>query len=189
MTAMTTEVLGLPRGRALTREDLDAMPDDGHRYELLDGILVVSPAPRLVHQQVVLMLSRVLFDACPSEFRMYFAPVDVVLAEDTVMQPDLLVAPREAFTERDLPGAPLLAVEVLSPSTRSVDLLLKKDRLRRAGCAHYWVVDPDEPSIIAWALRDGQYVEVGRAVDGATLRLTEPFDVALAPSELVRWSN
>ena len=104
MTAMTTEVLGLPRGRALTREDLDAMPDDGHRYELLDGILVVSPAPRLVHQQVVLMLSRVLFDACPSEFRMYFAPVDVVLAEDTVMQPDLLVAPREAFTERDLPG-------------------------------------------------------------------------------------
>ena len=79
----------------------------------------------------------------------------------------------------------MLAVEVLSPSTRSIDLLLKKDRLRRAGCAHYWVVDPYEPSIIAWALRDGQYVEVGRAVDGATLRLTEPFNVALIPAELL----
>ncbi|MCS3880956.1 hypothetical protein M2359_004585 [Gordonia amarae] len=53
---MTSDVLGLPRGRALTRADLDAMPDDGHRYELIDGILIVSPAPRRVHQRAVARL-------------------------------------------------------------------------------------------------------------------------------------
>ena len=53
MRAMAVETLGLPRGRPLTREDLDAMPEDGHRYELLDGVLVVSPAPRYLHQLAV----------------------------------------------------------------------------------------------------------------------------------------
>ena len=145
MTTMTTEVVGLPRGRALTRDDLDQMSDDGHRYELLDGILVVRPAPRRIHQRVSGNLHLALRAACPADLEILYAPFDVVLAKDTVIQPDLLVAPRDAYTDRDLPGAPSLAVEVLSPSTRSIDLLLKKDRLRRAGCANYWVVDPDEP--------------------------------------------
>ncbi|GAB08267.1 hypothetical protein GOARA_006_00260 [Gordonia araii NBRC 100433] len=187
MTVVTTEVLGLPRGRALTRADLDAMPDDGHRYELIDGILIVSPSPRLLHQQAVYLISHVLFDACPPDLMPLFAPFDVVLGSDTVVQPDLLVARRNAFTERELPTAPVLAIEVLSPSTRGVDLLLKKDRLRRAGCANYWVVDPDEPSVTAWALRRGEYETIGRAVGDEKLILTEPFDVALIPDELVNW--
>ena len=148
MTAMTSDVLGLPRGRALTRDDLDAMPDDGHRYELIDGILIVSPAPRRVHQRAVMRLGVLLFEACPDDAELLPAPFDVVLADDTVIQPDLLVAPDADYTDRDLPVAPMLAIEVLSPSTRGIDLLLKKDRLLRAGCAHYWVVDPDEPSTL-----------------------------------------
>ncbi|GAB11577.1 hypothetical protein GOARA_078_00260 [Gordonia araii NBRC 100433] len=181
---MTTEVLGLPRGRALTRDDLEKMPDDGHRYELIDGILIVSPAPKIKHQCVVSNLHIRLHELCPADLRVLFAPLDVVLADDTVVQPDLLVAARDAFTEQDLPGAPLVAVEVLSPSTRGVDLLLKKDRLRRAGCAHYWVVDPDEPSITAWVLRDDIYRVAGRAVGEDELRLSEPFDLSLRPVEL-----
>ncbi|QKT08751.1 Uma2 family endonuclease [Gordonia sp. X0973] len=185
MTVMTTEVLGLPRGRALTRDDLDSMPDDGHRYELLDGILVVSPAPKIRHQWALSSLYRQLDAACPDDLKVLFAPLDVVLAQDTVLQPDLLIAPRDAFTERDLPGPPVLAVEVLSPSTRSVDLLLKKDRLRRAECQHYWVVDPDGPSITAWVLRDGEYQVAGTASGDEELSLTEPFEVSLVPSSLV----
>ncbi len=185
MTAMTTEVLGLPRGRALTRDDLDSLPDDGHRYELLDGVLIVSPAPRVLHQWAIANLFSVLNEACPADCKVLTSPLDVVLAADTVIQPDLLVAPRHAFTERDLPVAPLVAVEVLSPSTRSIDLLLKKDRLSRAGGAHYWVVDPDEPSITAWALRDEAYVQVGRAVGDEELALTDPFVVSLVPSALL----
>ncbi|NMO00914.1 Uma2 family endonuclease [Gordonia sp. TBRC 11910] len=185
MTTMPTEMPGLPRGRTLVRDDLDAMPDDGHRYELLDGILIVSPAPRINHQRAIGQLFLALRAACPPELEVLFAPLDVVLAEDTVLQPDLLVAPRTAFTERDLPTAPLLAIEVLSPSTRGVDLLLKKDRLRRAECAHYWVVDPDEPSITAWTLRDGEYCTIGAAVGAQELLVDDPFVVRVVPSALL----
>lgn len=186
MTAMTTEVLGLPRGRSLTRHDLDSMPDDGHRYELLDGVLLVSPAPRIIHQQVLGKLFRLLHEsAVDGKLEVLFAPVDVLLSEDTVIQPDLIVAPRDDFTDRDLPGPPLLAVEVLSPSTRGIDLMLKKERLQRAGCPHYWVVDPDEPSITAWSLVDGAYVETARATGDAMFDVVDPLAVRLTPSSLL----
>lgn len=182
MSAVTTT--GLPFSRPLVRDDLDAMPDDGHRYELLDGTLLVSPAPRISHQDVVGNLHLLLRAACPAGLKVLVAPVDVVLADDTVLQPDLLVASREQFTERDLPGPPLLAVEVLSPSTRRVDLLLKRDRFQAAAVPSYWLVDPDAPSITVLELADGAYVEVGRATGDAVLEVALPFPVRLVPAEL-----
>lgn len=184
MTTVTTETWTLPSGRGLTCADLDSVPDDGWRYELIDGVLIVSPAPRLVHQRVVAGMYRALHAACPPGLEVLFAPLDVVLAEDTKLQPDLLVAPPTSFTDTNLPGAPVLAVEVVSKSTRGVDLLLKKDRLQRAGCAYYWVIDPDEPSILAWALVDGMYREVARATAEQTFGVTEPFAVTLVPASL-----
>ncbi|WP_342778530.1 Uma2 family endonuclease [Aeromicrobium piscarium] len=182
---MAAEMMSLPRGRPFTRDDLDAMPDDGHRYELLDGVLVVSPAPRYVHQLAVGELHLLLHAAVPEDAQVLFAPFDVVLAADTVLQPDLLVAPRDAFTERDLPTAPLLAIEVLSPSTRRFDLLLKKERLERAGCQHYWVVDPEEPSITAWKLEDGAYHQIARVIGDDRFDVAEPFAIGFAPADLV----
>src|SRR6266511_3986985 len=123
----------LPHGRPLTRADLDRMPDDGHRYELVDGILVVSPSPRRAHQRAVYRLWQLLNEACPPDFEVLGAPFDVVLADDTVMIPDVIVARRIDLTERDLPAAPVLAVEVLSPSTRRFDLMLKRSRFEAAG--------------------------------------------------------
>lgn len=187
MTAMSTEVLGLPRGRPLTRADLENLPEDGHRYELIDGVLIVSPAPRIRHQDVVGSLYRQLHAVCPPHLKALFAPVDIALADDTVLQPDLLVADRTAFTERDLPSVPLVAIEVLSPSTRRIDLLLKKERLQRAGCPHYWAIDPDEPvSATAWSLVDDTYVEVGHAAGNEPLHLDEPFEITIVPAELVK---
>lgn len=176
----------LPYGRELTRADLDKVPDDGHRYELIDGVLIVSPAPRTRHQIAVASLFIVLHGGAPAGLTTLFAPYDVVLADNTVIQPDLLVAPRDAFTESDLPAAPLLAVEVLSPSSRGVDLLLKKDRLERAGCPHYWVVDPDEPSVTAWTLVDGAYREAARAAGAESFELVSPFPVSFTPASLLR---
>ncbi|WP_454301594.1 Uma2 family endonuclease [Salana multivorans] len=175
----------LPRGRSLTRADLAALPDDGHRYELVDGVLVVTPAPRIQHQEVAGNLYAVLRAATPGDLKLLFAPVDVVLADDTVIQPDLLVAPRTAFTEIDLPAPPLLAVEVLSPSTRGIDLLLKRERLQRAGCRHYWVVDPAVPSIVAWHLVDGAYEEMARASGVEQFVVAAPFAVSLTPVSLL----
>lgn len=171
--------------KALTKDDLDRMPDDGHRYELIDGALLVTPAPAVRHQIVAANLNDLLRRACPAELLVLFAPVDVVLATDTVLQPDLVVAEREAFGERDLPTAPLLAVEVLSSSTRRIDLMLKWSRLETAGCAAYWVVDPDTPSLIAWELQDGAYVQVAKVTGDEAAHLTSPFEVTVAPADLL----
>ena len=115
---------------------------------------------------------------------MVLAPFAVALADDTELQPDLLVAARSSFTRRDLPGPPLLAVEVLSPSTRRIDLLLKRDRLQQAGVASYWLVDPDEPSVLVLELRAGAYVEVAHVRGDEALDVALPFPVRLVPREL-----
>jgi Uma2 family endonuclease len=80
---------------------------------------------------------------------------------------------------------PLLAVEVLSPSTRRIDLMLKFSRFEAAGCAAYWVVDPDTPSLIAWELRDGAYTQVAKVTGTEPARLTSPFDVSVVPADLI----
>jgi Uma2 family endonuclease len=175
----------LPRGRPLTREDLDAMPDDGHRYELIDGTLIVTPAPSPLHQTVSAALHLTLAAACPSELKVLYAPLDVVLAIDTVVQPDLLVARRVDFTRRDLPVAPLLALEILSPSTRLFDLDLKRARYEKAGCPSYWVVDPDVPSLRAWTLREGEYEEIASVAGAEPFEATLPFPVTIVPAALL----
>ena len=181
-----TPVTALPFARPLTRADLETLPDDGHRYELIDGTLLVSPAPRHRHQTVVGNLHVLLRAACPDDLQVILAPFAVALAEDTEVQPDLLVAPRSQFTERDLPGPPLLAVEVLSPSTRRVDLLLKRDRLQDAGVPSYWLVDPDVPEVTVLELRAGVYAEVARAAAQEPLRVEAPYALALTPADLLR---
>lgn len=181
MEAMTT----LSRSGPLTRAELDAMPDDGRRHELLDGVLVVTPAPRIAHQQAVVRLWAALDGASSAEHRVLVAPVDVVLDRTTVLQPDVLVARRTDLTVDALPAAPLLAVEVLSPSTRSVDLLLKKARYEAAGCPSYWVVDPDVPRLVAWDLVEGTYVEVADVSGDETFEARLPFPLSLAPRDLL----
>ena len=121
MTTVTT----LPStSRPLTRRDLEALPDDdGRRWELVDGTLFVSPAPSHRHQTVLGNLHLLLRAACPPGLQVVLAPFAVALADNREVQPDLLVAERDRFLAKELPGPPLLAVEVLSPSTRRVDLL------------------------------------------------------------------
>lgn len=181
MTTVTT----LPFRRPLTRADLEDLPDDGHRYELIDGTLIVSPGPQLPHQDMVGNLHLLLRAACPAELKVVLAPFAVALAEDTEVQPDLLVAPRTQFTRKELPGSPLLAVEVLSPSTRRVDLLLKRDRLQSAGVPSYWLVDPDEPSVTVLELQGGTYRQVARATGEQVCDVTRPFPVQLVPARLL----
>jgi Uma2 family endonuclease len=184
MTAVTT----LPRSRPYTYDDLEHMPEDGHRYEVLDGTLLVTPAPVTAHQRSVGRLFLALSQACPAGLEVFTAPFDVKLAEDTGLQPDVLVCRTVDLTSRNLPGPPLLAVEVLCPSTRLVDLTLKRARHEQAGTAAYWVVDPDPeaPRLTAWELRDGVYVEVARLLGEETAAVSVPFEISLRPSALVR---
>ena len=121
----------------------------------------------------------------PHDLRLLYAPLDVALDDLTVLQPDLLVARKADFTARDLPVAPLLAVEILSPSTRRVDLTLKRARFEAAGCPSYWVVDPDEPSVIIWQLRGGEYVEAAHAAGTEQVHVDAPYPLTIRPADLV----
>ena len=181
MEAVTT----LPHSRPLTRADLETMPDDGHRYELIDGALLVTPAPSRRHQTAAGELFVILRASCPATMQVLIAPFDVVLGESTVLQPDVLVARREDLTERDLPVAPLLAVEVLSPSTMHIDLMFKRSRFEAAGCPSYWVVDPERPAITIWQLQDDKYVEVAHVTGDDELVLDLPYPVALRATDLL----
>jgi Uma2 family endonuclease len=173
------------RSGPFTRADLDAMPDDGRRYELVDGALLVTPAPGSRHQGMVVELIALLHSACPPNLRVFTAPYDVTLAEDTVVQPDVLVTRRADVQERGLFTAPALAVEVLSPSTRLVDLELKRARYEQAGVASYWVVDPVALTLTAWRMQDGGFVLVAEVGGDETFSTTEPFPVEVSPARLV----
>jgi Uma2 family endonuclease len=185
MTAIEARTLGLPFSRPLTYADLETLPDDGHRYELLDGMLIVSPSPSWSHQDVVGNLHVLLRAAETEGLRVGLGPFDIKLADDTVLIPDLWVARRSDITHRNLPVAPLLAIEVLSPSTRRYDLLTKRDRYQQAGTASYWVVDPGEPSLTAWDLVDGSFVEVARVRVDEEFVATRPFSVSVRPADLL----
>lgn len=177
------------RGGGLTIADRDALPDDGRRHELLDGVLILSPAPRTRHQDVVGRLFVLLTAAAPADLKAVLAPFDVRRGVDTAIQPDLVVARRSDVSPDGFTTRPLLAVEVASPSTRWIDLGRKRDLLAAVGCPHYWTVEPhgddDLPEVTLWRLSDGVY-EQHAVVAGRDRHLVaEPFAVTLAPADLL----
>jgi Uma2 family endonuclease len=185
---MTLSPTALPFGRALTADDLERIPDDGHRYELLDGTLLVSPAPSWQHQEVQAELLGRLRAASPPDLRGLGAPFAVRLTPDTELQPDILVALYENFTPKNLPVAPLLAVEIRSPSTALIDLNLKKAAYERHGVESYWILDPDPetPSLLVFELGEaGRYVEVAHVAGHESFAAERPFPIELTPSDLV----
>ena len=141
MGAMTV----LPRmGGEWTVDDLVHLPDDGLQYELLDGLLLVTPAPSLLHQRVVARLHLLLNSECPAGLEVFFAPVDWRPDRRTSLQPDLLVVRNKDVEMQNLPAPLVLAVEVLSPSTRRKDHVLKRSKYQDAGVQSYWIIDPAE---------------------------------------------
>ncbi len=188
---MVTGLDGFGPAGEFTVEDLERTPDDGRRYELLDGILLVSPAPGVWHQEVVLELAIRLRAACPPELHVVIAPFEWRGSRRTALQPDVLVARRGDLLAVDggkfLAAPPALAAEVLSPSTRRIDRLSKLSAYEEAGVASYWLVDPDPetPSLQALDLVDGHYVEVGCPSGDRAWQAQRPFPVTIRPADLV----
>ena len=145
-------------GSPFTVAELDRMPADGRRYELLDGALIVSPRPTTVHQVVAGRLLRVLADACPDGLCVVPEPA-VELDPQTEFDPDLVVVRMDQVGGAKFTEPPLLVVEIRSPSTALVDLNRKKSAYERFGLPLYWIVDPDPPApeLTVFELRDGRY--------------------------------
>lgn len=169
-----------PRGR-LTYADYVSLPDDGRRYQLVEGELVVMASPNTRHQLVVgeiyyrlrqhidqLRLGRVMV-----------SPLDVVLDDHNVLQPDVLFVSTErggVVAPQNLRGAPDLCVEVLSPGTEPLDRVRKLELYARFGVSHYWIVDLDAHAIEEY-LREGEVFRV-RSVTS----FDDTFRPALFPS-------
>jgi len=185
MTA-TTDPSPTPGSRPLTVHDLEGMPDDGRRYELIDGVLIVSPAPGRRHQKITYHLHHALEVACPSQLDVIGAPFAVHHGDAIELQPDVLVARDQDFTEKDLPVPPLLVVEVLSPSTSIHDLNTKKAVYERLGIPSYWVIDPDGPAMTVFELdTDGNYQQVAKVSGTEPYDATRPYPVRITPTELL----
>lgn len=145
--------------RRLTYDDLRETPDDLNRYEIIDGELVVSPAPILDHQRVARHIFRLLDHASmTASGEVFFAPVDVELDLHDVFEPDVLYVSAE---RRDIKrhgrivGAPDLVVEVLSPSSGHRDRVQKLEVYARADVREYWLADPEARTLTIYANHGG----------------------------------
>ena len=177
--------LGVPSGALLTYEDLRELPDDGRRYELIDGALVVTPAPGGPHQIVVGSLYRLLWEARPPGATVLVAPIDFVPRPDSALQPDVVVVEGEEASRARLTRPPQLVVEVISPTSRSIDLGAKRYSYANAGVPHYWVVDPEPPvELIAFELSGPTYVEAARVHGTDSFHASTPFPVSVVPANL-----
>ena len=153
----------MPEQGLLTYADLWSFPDDGLRRELLDGELVVSPSPFMRHQEILLRLG-VLFAnyvASHGGGRVFIAPLDVVLSDHNVLEPDIFFVAddrREILARgTHVFGAPSLAVEVVSNSR--MDRVRKRDIYARFGIPEYWVVDPDADRVEVYRLEGDRYAK------------------------------
>lgn len=181
MTSVTT----IPVDDDFLAADLDQLPDDGSRYELVDGLLLVSPSPTERHQRTLLPLAVLLSAASPPELRVYVAPLDVRLSERVQVQPDVLVV-EDGPARNRLDRLPVLCVELLSPDTRRHDLVLKRRAYERAGVASYWLVDPLRPCLTVLELQDGAYVEVAHVAGEQAWTARLPYPVTITPADLLR---
>ncbi len=141
-----------PDGRGLTYADYAALPDDGHRYQLVEGELVVTPSTTRWHQQVVaaVHVQLSLHVQQLSLGQVFIAPLDVLLSDRVVLQPDLFFVSNERASivrDANIAGAPDLCIEVLSPGTERLDRLRKTELYARFGVPHYWIIDLSARSI------------------------------------------
>ncbi|HEY5881142.1 MAG TPA: Uma2 family endonuclease [Nakamurella sp.] len=182
--------VGPPGGGEWTVDLLDQLPDDNLKFELLDGILLVSPAPIPRHQRAILRLAMILTDVCPADHEVFVAPLDWRPDKRTSLEPDLMVVAKDRIGEKNIQENPAIVVEVLSPSSRRYDRLLKFGRYAEAGIPQYWIVDPGRPSVEVYDLVDrgddqGVYRLTGSAEGDAHLTIAAPLAVTVTPSALV----
>lgn len=180
-----------------TVDMLRDLPDDGRRYEIIDGVLLVTPAPAPRHQLTAANLYDLLRGICPPGYRVFFAPLDWQPDQRTSLEPDLLIIPKSAYRHAGAIGTPVVAVEIASPSTARIDRTAKKDRYEQGGIEQYWLVDPGidgkrEPHIAVHQLEAGGYRLLTEAFGAASLTVALPCEggdpptiVTLSPAELL----
>jgi Uma2 family endonuclease len=132
----------------------------------------------------VLNLVAALRAACPPSLEVFASPFDVILGPATLVQPDVLVVRTDEIERLESRALPVLAVEVLSPSTRHYDRGTKRLAYHEAGIASYWIVDPEAPSITVLEWADGELVDEHTVVGADAFTVERPFPFTVHPVEL-----
>ncbi len=158
----------------LTYEDYLKTSDD-ERYELLNGELVMPPAPLTAHQMISIALASRLYQYVEEKGlgTVVAAPTDVVLSDTDVVQPDVLFVSNERshiLTRENVRGAPDLVVEILSPATAERDRTIKLDLYAQHDVKEYWIVDPDAKTIMVLLRGESRFEVSGIYGEGQTLR-------------------
>ncbi len=187
MSVMTGRDIWPSLDRVFTVADMEDMPDDEFRYELDDGVLIVSPAPSVLHQFAVGRLQVLLSAACPPGL-IVVPGVGINITRFQHRVPDVAVIEAGAVDGMFLEKPPLLVVEVASPRTRLYDRNRKRDVYQSFGIPAYWIFEPDKsrPQLTALELRDGSYAEVTSVTGDEPYDAGLPFPVTIRPSDLVR---
>lgn len=167
--------------------DLDSFPDDGHRRELLDGLVVVTPPPGLGHQLVSANLHALLHGAKSPYQAVLAAPFGLRLDAITQLEPDLAVVARVAVKGPVLERPPQLVVEIASPSTASYDRRHKSVAYADFGVPHFWIVDPRPAwlSIATFVLAGGRYRADVVAYPGDEFKVVDPIALSFDPKVLL----
>lgn len=157
----------------LTYDDYALLPQDRNRYEIFEGELYMTPSPTLLHQYALIQLAWILMNHVnPRKLgRIFVAPLDVLLSEFTILQPDILFLRHSkipAATAKNLQVAPDLTVEILSPTSIEQDRIHKKRIYARHGVSHYWIVDPETRTFEAYELAGADYRLAGSFSGDAT---------------------
>lgn len=173
-----------------TYKDLQEMPDDGKRYQLIDGELYVSPSPNRGHQRAVGNLYAFLRERVEKAGlgEVYLAPFDVVFDQMNVVQPDLLVVGKERLaiiTEANVEGVPDIAIEVLSPSNKRFDREKKLQLYGRVGVPELWYFDPaDRTAEVFHTQADGRCVLTAKLSGSEAIRSAVFPDLSLTLDEV-----
>lgn len=147
---------------SITYEQYAQMPDDGNRYEIVDGVLeLMTPSPSVRHQKILRKISTAFDNNCKEDGEFYFAPLDVIFTPDNVLQPDFIFILKEnlnIITEHGVEGTPDIVGEILSPSTRKKDKADKFETYQRFRVKEYWVIDPETEIMEQFVLTDNGYL-------------------------------
>lgn len=186
MSVMSAPDIWSGQERLLTADDMETMPDDEFRYELDDGVLIMSPAPSSLHQLAVARLTAILTAACPAEL-VVLPGVGVNITRFQHRVPDVAVVTADSFETVFQERPPVLTVEVASPRTSLYDRSRKKDIYEKFAIPSYWIVTPDRdmPELTVFELRSGSYGLVAQVAGDDAFDAELPFPVSVRPSRLV----
>jgi Uma2 family endonuclease len=186
MTAALSEAYPPPGG--WTTDDLDNLPDDGRRRELLDGVLIMSPSPRAAHQTITWRLAAALDEVCPEGYDVTQG-VEVRINRRRSFIPDVRVTTATAAARRTAKYEPhevVLAVEIVSDSSESMDRVLKPALYAKAGIPFYWRIEVEDGALVVYTYKidpvDEVYTQSGRWTE--FVDIGEPFPINLPIAQL-----